>query len=185
MYQETDEAVVVRAIEEKEALAVLIERYEPKLSRYIKRLGVKNEEDTEDVLQNVFVKVYQNLNNFDTSLSFSSWVYRIAHNEAVSFFRHKNVRPEGNAVHDGEEALKLLIDDEALTEKIDETLNAQHVNQALDALDEKYRSALILRFFEERDYKEISDILKVPMGSVATLIHRAKSNLKKELAHII
>ena len=185
MHEQTDEAIVVRALEDKEALAVLIERYEAKLSRYIRRLGVKNQEDVQDVLQNIFVKVYQNLNNFDTSLSFSSWVYRIAHNESISFFRHKNVRPEGNAVSDGEEALKLLINDEELTEKIDETLNAAHVNQALDALDEKYRSALVLRFFEERDYKEISDILKVPMGSVATLIHRAKSNLKKELAHIV
>ena len=60
------------------------------------RLGIRNAEDREDTLQDIFIKIYKNLNGFDTNLSFSSWVYRIAHNEAISAYRKKNVRPEGH-----------------------------------------------------------------------------------------
>jgi len=181
---DTDADIVAKSLTEKEAFAVLISRYEGKLSRYIARLGIRDEEDRSDVLQNVFIKVYQNLNAYDSSLSFSSWIYRIAHNEAISFFRAKKVRPEGNLIEEGEEVLNTLAHDAEIVEGVDARIDATHLTTALSMIDRKYREVLVLRFFEERDYSDISDILEIPMGSVATLIHRAKKALAKEVAHI-
>ena len=178
----TDEEIVRRTLEDKDAFATLIERYQPKLARYLERLGVALSEDREDILQNAFIKAYRNLNSFDTSLSFSSWMYRIAHNEAMSFFSAKRIRPQ---VFVSEEATTLIeeLRDEAAdaTERAEARLSNEALATALDTLDPKYRDVLALRFFEERSYSEISDILEVPIGTVSTLVHRAKIALRKAL----
>lgn len=178
----TDEAVVIAALADKEQFGVLVDRYEAKLRRYIARLGVRNPEDQLDVLQDIFIKVYRNLNGFDPKLKFSSWIYRIAHNEAISAYRKKNVRPEGHLIADSEELLSFAagtLDSAEL--QFDESINAEVVHQALQKLDHKYAEVLILRFFEHKEYDEISDILQIPTGSVGTLIHRGK----KQLASVI
>jgi len=180
--QVTDVEIVQQALSDKERFGVLMDRYEAPLRRYIARLGIRNADDQLDVLQDVFLKVYRNLNGFDQTLKFSSWIYRIAHNEAISAFRKKNVRPEGHLVADSEEILSFVSSSmEAADEKFDKTINAEQVNQALLKLDEKYREVLLLRFFEHKEYDEISDILQIPTGSVGTLIHRGK----KQLATVI
>lgn len=174
----SDEEVVKLTLKDKQYFGILFDRYEAKLSRYIARLGVINEDDRHDVLQDIFLKVYRNLNGFDTSLKFSSWIYRIAHNEAISWYRKRNVRPEGHLISDSEEILSFSSSKEDTAEVIfDRNVNAEQVNSALQKLDQKYRSVLILRFFEHKEYEEISDILKLPVGSVGTLIHRGKKQL--------
>jgi RNA polymerase sigma-70 factor (ECF subfamily) len=180
--QVTDEVVVKRALQDKEQFGVLMDRYEAKLRRYIARLGVRNPDDQLDVLQDIFLKVYRNLNGFDPKLKFSSWIYRIAHNEAISAYRKKNVRPEGHLVADSEEILSFVSGSlETADVAFDKTVNADEVNAALLKLDPKYRQVLLLRFFEHKEYDEISDILQIPIGSVGTLIHRGK----KQLATVI
>lgn len=179
-----DEAIVIRARDDKEQFAILIERYTARLTRYLTRLGVRTPEDREDVLQEAFIKAYRNLNGFDTDLSFSSWMYRITHNEAMSFFRRRNVRVEGNLIDDSETALQHIKSELDTSRETEERINATHVSRALARIDAKYRDVVVLRFFEERDYADISDILEIPMGSVATLLHRAKKALAHELAHI-
>ena len=103
-----DEEIVAISLQRKEVFGVLVRRYEERLSRYLRRLGVFRKEDVEDVLQNVFLKAYRNLNAFDQRLKFSSWIYRIAHNETVSFFRARSVRPEGSMIPDGEDLLEQM-----------------------------------------------------------------------------
>jgi RNA polymerase sigma-70 factor (ECF subfamily) len=180
--QVTDEVVVKQALQDKEQFGVLMDRYEAKLRRYIARLGVRNTDDQLDVLQDIFLKVYRNLNGFDPKLKFSSWVYRIAHNEAISAYRKKNVRPEGHLVADSEEILSFVSGTlETADVTFDKTVNADEVNQALLQIDKKYSEVLLLRFFEHKEYDEISDILQIPIGSVGTLIHRGK----KQLATVI
>lgn len=175
----TDEEIVALAITQKEFFGVLVERYEEKLTRYIRRLGVRSSEDIEDVLQEVFLKAYRYLNDFDTTLSFSSWIYRIAHNEAISFYRKLHVRPEGHLIDDGDEALSLVDSGERSNEfEFDISLNSVEVKNALSKLEQKYRDVVVLRYFEHKEYEEISDILKIPTGSVGTLIHRAKKRMK-------
>lgn len=178
----SDEELVTLSIENKDHFGLLIERYEAKLSRYVLRLGVRNEDDRLDVLQEIFIKVYKNLNGFDTKLSFSSWIYRIAHNEAVSWYRKTSVRPEGHLVADSDEIVTLLSGKEESAEvTFDKSVNADEVSKAIMHIDEKYREVLILRFFEHKEYEEISDILKIPVGSVGTLIHRGKKQLATAL----
>ena len=180
----TDAEIVARTLGDTSAFALLVERYEAKLLRYIRRLGVRNSEDGEDVLQDIFIKVYKNLNAFDSSLSFSSWIYRIAHNEAISFYRKQSVRPEGHQIADSEDVLMWLPEaDTTSAERLfDTTVNAEALRAALGTLDTKYRDAIILRYFEHKEYDEISDILKIPIGSVGTLIHRGKKQLAEAIS---
>jgi RNA polymerase sigma-70 factor (ECF subfamily) len=180
--QMTDEAIAAAVSVEKELYGELIDRYEAKLRRYITRLGVRNPDDQLDVLQDIFLKTYRNINGFDSKLKFSSWIYRIAHNEAVSWYRKRNVRPEGHMVGDSEELIRFMAGDVDSADVVfDEKVNAEVINSALLKIDDKYRQVLLLRFFEHKDYEEISDILKIPVGSVGTLIHRGK----KQLARVI
>lgn len=175
----SDEEIVRQTLADKEAFALLIERYEAKLGRYLERLGLAVPEDREDVLQNAFIKAYRNLNSFDPELSFSSWMYRIAHNEAMSFFRARRARPQVILTEEGEVLLTELKDDSADASSLAELrLSREELEKALATLDPRYRDVLTLRFFEDRSYAEMSDILEVPVGTVSTLIHRAKRALK-------
>ena len=178
----SDAEVVELALREQAFFAYIIDRYEAKLDRYIRRLGVRDEEDRVDVLQDIFIKVYRNLNGFDTSLPFSSWIYRIAHNEAVSWYRKRNVRPEGHLVIDSDDVLNFISAKQDTSEEIfDKSINAEQLSVALGKIDEKYRAVLLLRYFEHKDYNEISDILQIPTGSVGTLLHRGKQALRDVL----
>jgi RNA polymerase sigma-70 factor (ECF subfamily) len=178
----SDEEIVSMALRDKAFFAHIVLRYEDKLSSYIRRLGIINAEDRQDTLQDIFIKVYKNLNGFDTSLSFSSWVYRIAHNEAISAYRKKHVRPEGHLIDAGDERVAREMTKEVDAElQFDQQVNAKEVYRALEHVDARYRSVLILRFFEHKEYEEISDILKIPAGTVGTLIHRGKKQLKSKI----
>lgn len=178
-----DEQIVEEALLDQERFALLIERYEAKLLRYLERLGIGAREDREDVLQNSFIKAYRNLNSFDLSLSFSSWIYRITHNEAMSFFRARRARPKVALEGETESFLHEIRDESADTAELAEArLSKELLENALAELPDKYRDALMLRFFENRSYTEMSDILEVPVGTVSTLIHRAKAALAKSLA---
>lgn len=180
----TDEEIVGIALTHKEFFGELVRRYQDRLGRYLRRLGVYRYEDMEDVLQNIFLKTYRNLNDFDRSLKFSSWIYRIAHNEAMSFFRSRSVRPEGSALEDSEAALEILRSNLDSSAEAELGLDAAHLAKALSQLEPKYRDVLVLRYFEDREYSEISDILRIPQGTVATLLNRSKKKLRTLLAHL-
>jgi len=176
----TDEELVDLTLQNKEYFVCIIDRYEDNLLRYIRRITNIAEDELYDILQETFVNVYYNLNGFDRSLKFSSWIYRIAHNKTISVHRKNKVRPHGNLIDFDEKVLENLADDFDVTKDIDIRYLRQNIEKILDKLDEKYKEVLILRFFEEKDYKEISDILKKPIGTVATLISRAKKQFREE-----
>ena len=180
----SDEELVEKTLDDKEYFGVLIDRYQAKLTRYITRLGIRNPDDQSDVLQEIFFKGYRNLNAFDTSLQFSSWIYRVAHNEAISWYRKKNVRPEGHLIADSEEIIEFLHGkEEGVEVTFDKEINAEALNRAMLEIDKKYRDVIILRYFEHKEYEEISDILKIPVGSVGTWLHRGKKQLSDVLNH--
>jgi RNA polymerase sigma-70 factor (ECF subfamily) len=176
---DTDEQVIARVSTEREVFGYIIDRYEDKLRRYLRRLMPGLAEDTDDLLQDIFVKVYINAHGFDTSLKFSSWIYRIAHNEAVSWLRKKKVRPD--TVELGDDEFTTFIESAEIARDFKESrLAKDEVMRVLGEMSEKYRTVLVLRFLEGKNYEEIGDILTVPGGTVATLIHRAK----KEFSNI-
>ncbi|MBU1089710.1 sigma-70 family RNA polymerase sigma factor [Patescibacteria group bacterium] len=163
-----------RSLADPDEYAKIVEKYEAPLLRYLLRISNISREEGEDLLQNVFLKAYQNLRDFDTSLKFSSWIYRIAHNEAISNWRRKTARAEVINLENAE-AAQLIQSTLDIPTKTDEKFLAKSVREILAKIPQKYREVLILRYLESKDYAEISDILRRPMGSVATLIHRAKN----------
>jgi len=180
--EKTDEELVDLALNGKDYFLYLMRRYEKKLLAYILRISSFNHDDAEDILQEVFIKIYENLNDFDQDLKFSSWAYRITHNEVISHYRKAKARPQAAPLDLSDKVLANLSFDLDIREKVDLDYFKKSVKKILENLDIKYREVLVLRFFEEKNYKEISDILKKPMGTVATLISRAKRQLKAILA---
>ncbi|HPN54669.1 MAG TPA: RNA polymerase sigma factor [Candidatus Moranbacteria bacterium] len=177
----TDEELVAKTLKNPDAYALIVERYEEKLLRYIMRILAGTKEDAEDILQDVFLSAYKNLNDFDQDLKFSSWIYRIAHNKVVSHFRKVTARPKTMTYEGDSQLLNILASEEDIAKSMEKRHDAARVRDIIDNLDEKYREVLVLKFLEEKDYKEISDILEKPMGTVATLINRAKKQFKEKV----
>ena len=180
--EKTDNELVRMSLDNPDDFLYLTKRYESKLLHYIMRITKFSREDAEDVLQNVFIKTYYNLNEFDKDLKFSSWIYRIAHNQAVSEIRKKNVRP---TISFEKEDIDRFEDAFDIIKEIDNSLDRETIDKALSMLDEKYREVLILRFLDEKDYVEIADILKKPVSTVGNLILRGKKLFKEEYEKLL
>ncbi len=176
--QKTDAELVQLTLKDQNFFICLMQKYEQKLLRYIQRISNFSLEEAEDILQEVFIKIYQNLNAFDLSLKFSSWAYRITHNQVISQFRKNKSRPEKILWDDNDAFLKNIADEFNLEKEIDAKLDREMILNTLKKLDYKYKEILELRFLEEKTYVEISDILQKPEGTVATLINRAKKQFK-------
>ncbi len=173
----TDEQLVaaVRS-NNSELYSGIIQRYQSKLSHYLKKF-IHDNDELEDVLQNVFIKAYKNLNSFNIHKRFSPWIYRIAHNEAINHLK-KNSKYSLSL----DEWEYDVIDEKLDFDKdIDQELTRDQINQALSSIKPKYQEVLILYFFEQKSYDEISEILHLPINTVGTLIARGKQYLKQHL----
>lgn len=175
----SDKELVELTLQDQRYFLYLMRRYAEKLTRYIRRISSASAEDAEDILQEVFVKVYENLNNFDRDLKFSSWVYRITHNQVISNFRKEQARPHLNAQEIDEELMNKLASNLDVAAEVDNAFLKVYIDKILCKLEQKYREVLILKFLEEKDYSEISDILKKPVGTVASLVNRGKKKFKE------
>jgi len=176
-----DANLVKLTLKNPENFALIIEKYQKPFFYYIKRISNISDEDIEDELQEIFLKIYQNLNNYKTDLKFSSWVYRIARNHIISHYRKIKARPQkiSNDWEINESILQNIATDLNLADEMEHKLLAQKIKLTLDKLDLKYKEVLIYKFFEEKTYDEISDIIKKPTGTVGTLINRAKKQFIK------
>lgn len=167
----SDEKVVekVRSVDQ-ELYALIIERYQEKLLRYANSL-IRNEHQAADVVQESFIKAFVNLQGFDLKKKFSSWLYRIVHNEAMNIVKkYKKEMPllEGVDFRSRENIEKDFIRKEL----------QEQVKKCLEQMPVTYSEPLVLYYIEEKPYKEISDILRIPMGTVAIRIKRAKILMK-------
>ncbi|TLU88550.1 MAG: sigma-70 family RNA polymerase sigma factor [Chlorobium sp.] len=179
--QETDQELVIRTLADKQAFSLLVRRYDAPLFRYILRMGWKDNSSAQDLLQEIFIKAYIHLNDYDPSLSFSSWIYRIAHNEIVSSYRKEKTRPNVLKKETDFFIFDNIADDAGLSTHEGKRFNAAEIQDAVNGLEPKYRDIIVLKFFEEKSYDEISDILQMPLGTVATLINRAKKKIRELL----
>lgn len=170
----TDEDLVKMIMNgKKELFYHLVTRYEVKLKRYIFTItNRKNEVD--DILQTVFLKVYKNLPTFDKGMKFSSWIYRITHNESVNLIGSSFVQKFVSMPEWFDFGTR-----EAIEEKIDDEQMKKKLKGCVEQLSMKYKEPLILFYYEEKTYEEISDILRIPTRNVGVLIHRGKSQVKK------
>lgn len=150
--------------------AILIDRYKNKLLRYA--IGLVHDEDkASHVVQDSFVKAYINLNGFNIKKKFSSWIYRIVHNEAMNIIKkyQKEIpMPENFDIESEEDSVRDF-------EKKEIYL---HVNKCLNLIPVIYSEPLILYYLDDKSYEEISEILRIPMGTVAIRLSRAKKIMK-------
>lgn len=150
--------------------AVLIRRYQQKLLRYATNL-TGDEQLAADAVQEAFIRAFANLKSFNQKLTFSSWIYRIVHNQAINLI-HKNTQhtliDEAVAIDSGVNLEDALIHQELLV----------HLHRCIEQMPLIYKAPLTLYFLEEKKYEEISDILRIPMGTVAIRIRRAKAIVK-------
>jgi len=176
-----DIELVRKALLEPEDFGVLIERYETKLMRYVMAFTNLDHQSAEDILQETFIKTYKNLNGFNQSLTFSSWIYRIARNEALNYLKkHKNKNISLDAEDQENMALiNILASDENTQLKVSNQETSAKVREVLNLLKDDYREVLVLKFLEDYDYSEISTILKKPLGTVGVLIGRAKDAFRQ------
>lgn len=153
---------------------ILIERYEDKMRRYSRKF-LSDREDIEDIIQEVFIKAYRNIQSFDANRKFSSWLYRIAHNELVNALKKKkNILP----LFDLDVFLPRSLRDNSLEKEIEKKDLKDIIDKCLKLLERKYREPIILYYLESLSYKEISDVMEIPISTVGIRIKRAKEKLK-------
>jgi RNA polymerase sigma-70 factor (ECF subfamily) len=153
-------------------MAELVERWERPLFYYIRRL-VDTEEDAWDLLQDVWMKVIQGIGKLREPRYFSTWLYRVARNTAISHLRKKG--PTRSLTTDEGE---MEIPDGNPEDSI-RNLEAAEVHRALDALSLPHREVLTLRFLEDFSLAEIAEVTGVPEGTVKSRLHHAKRSLRE------
>jgi len=176
MNDTTDEHIA-RLVQAGDAdkFGVLVERYEAKLKRYARKfLNLK--EDIEDLVQDVFIKSYTNIQSFDSKQRFSPWVYRIAHNTFVNELKRKE---RGSFIFFDTDTILPHIPAKETTdgELLDAELRAE-LDTLLIEVPSKYREVLVLHYFEELSYQEISEILQIPVTTVGVRMNRGRKKLK-------
>jgi RNA polymerase sigma-70 factor, ECF subfamily len=167
----SDEELVLEVrTNNKERYSDLVKRYQDKLIRYATYL-LRDEQKALDVVQDSFIKAYVNLNGFDVKKKFGSWIYRIVHNEAMNRIKkyHKETPLMQNFDIRSDEDVELNFSKKEVVQK---------VQTCLDHMPVLYSEPLALFYLEDKSYEEISDILRIPMGTVATRINRARGIMK-------
>lgn len=167
----TDEEIAERVRSgDRDAYALLLNRYKDKLLRYVTSI-VRDSDQASHIVQDSLVKAYINLNGFNTKKKFSSWLYRIAHNESMNALKkYKKEVP----LPDGFD----FESEEDITKEFEEKETALYVEKCLDALPVLYSEPLSLYYLDGKSYEDISEILKIPKGTTATRIRKAKKLLK-------
>ncbi len=177
----TDEELAKLSVSDTACFGELIDRYNPTLLRYVMRRSHATKEDAEDIVQNSFIKMYRNINDFDYDLKFSSWAYRITHNEMIDWYRKQNTRPQLFITDKDENIFDSIAGDMNIEKEAIQKETKKEIESIIKTLDPKYQEVVSLRFFEDKSYEEIADILEIPAGTVAIRLSRAKKILQDTL----
>lgn len=178
----TDEEVV-RKVQggDIESFGVLVERYEVKLKRYSRKF-LMGKDDTEDLVQDVFLHTYENIQSMDTSRKFSPWIYRIAHNTFVNALRK---RENSRRVYlDFDTILPSLRSEETTDGGSHRAEEKELIEKTLEKIGEKYREVLVLYYIEELSYEEIADVLGIPIATVGVRLRRGKEYARTIIKNI-
>lgn len=161
-----------------ESFRILVERYEPKMTRYAKRFFFDGDEG-KDLVQEVFIKAYVNIQSFDASRRFSPWIYRIAHNEFVNNIKKRQKERENVSIFDFDVLFPHLVAKETADDGFNKAEVKRMLEGSLNKLNAKYKEPLVLYYFEDMDYREIADILHIPISTVGVRLQRGRAMLKK------
>ncbi len=168
-----DRIYVIQAqLGEDDAFMKLVDHYNGRLLYYIRRL-LEDADRSDDVLQEVWLRAYKKINTLRDASAFSVWLYRIARNRAIQV-----LRDESRYVFVERHDESVLIDDNRESWFFDD-INKLH--RVLITLSPEQKEAIVLRFFEDMNYQEISDIMGCSVGTVRSRIHYAKQELRKKM----
>lgn len=179
-----DDKYVKQAIKgDQEAYKKIMDKYQKPLYFHVLKM-VRNHEQVEDLVQEAFMKAFNNLNSYNTHYAFSTWLYRITTNHTIDYLRKKKLNTtsinEPVKTRDGE--MEIQISDEAETDRnIIRKERKQIIHQAINDLPKKYRKVIEMRHLQELSYQEIAEQLDLPLGTVKAHIFRAREMLYKEL----
>lgn len=182
----SDEDLMAEAAEGNErAFTELVNRYKSRVVNLVSRL-LNDREASDDICQEVFVRVFLHRKNYRRGAKFSTWLFTIAANLAKNEIRRRKRRRNWTSLDEMQETLHdsslQLMDPRANREGDVEVRQLQGVVGAVIAtLPERYRSALVLRDIEGLAYEDIAQVLRIPGGTVRSRINRARLMLKKKL----
>lgn len=143
---------------------------------------LRNPEEAADLTQEVFLKVFANIEQFNSIYRFKTWLYRIAANAAVDRRRRARHQPVRAIPDDESDGVAVLpSSDPGPDDLLQEKETRQRLESALERMPESYRSVLLLRFQSELRYDEIAAATGLPLGTVKNRIHRAREMLKREV----
>ncbi len=180
-----DRELVARCqLGEAAAFNELVTRHQDRVYAAVTRF-CGNAEDAADVVQRAFINAYRKLGEFKGDAAFSTWIFRIAFNQAISF-RRENRRPSVSIHAKDEDGLIAEpVDERGPGESMESAETQRKVQQALERLDEEDRKIIILKDLQGHSYDEIAEILQVPKGTVRSRLHRARMDLKEKLKPIL
>jgi len=162
------------------AFTFLVNRYQ-KLVVHITGRLIQRQEELEDVCQEVFIKVYQNLGKYRNECKLSTWIATIAYNTGINYLRKfrkfEEVNPEDSV------ALRNLTDFRA--ENYEVTDLKRYIREQIELLPVQYRTVVTLFHLEEFSYQEIEQITGMPEGTVKSYLFRAKALLREKLKQIV
>lgn len=166
----------------------LVEKYQQRVYGMVYGM-LRNREDARDITQDAFVKAYNNLDKFRLESSFYTWLYRIAMNLAIDATRRRKRRvttefDEQIASRDGTGAVSDQHHRESPSRSLERQQLHTHIMAAIEELPEDQRQAILLRELEGLSYKDISDIMGIPEGTVMSRLFYARKKLQKLLAPI-
>jgi len=155
------------------AFSELVSNYKERLYWHIRRI-VLDHDDTDDVLQNTFIKVFQNINSFKEESAVYTWLYRIATNEALSFLKKKATIFNTSS----EELQSFLVENLKADVYFDGDEIQLKLQQAIASLPEKQRLVFNMKYYEEMKYEDISKILDTSVGGLKASYHHAVKKIE-------
>ncbi|HOB47280.1 MAG TPA: RNA polymerase sigma factor RpoE [Zoogloea sp.] len=188
--REIDQQLVERVQRgDKQAFGLLVAKYQRKLARLLSRL-IRDSAEVEDVAQETFIKAYRALPSFRGDSAFYTWLYRIGINTAKNYLVSQGRRAPTTTDFDSEEAETFDDGDQLrdintperllMTKQIGNT-----VNEAMEALPEELKTAIVLREIEGLSYEEIAAIMECPIGTVRSRIFRAREAISEKLKPLL
>ena len=149
----------------------------------------RNQADAEDLVQETYLKAYRAFASFEEGTNLKAWLYRILTNTFINSYRAKKRRPEQTEIDEVEDlflyrrlgGLEAVAAGRSAEDEVMDHFTDEHVKAALESLPEQFRMAVLLADVEGFSYKEIADILDVPIGTVMSRLHRGRRALQKAL----
>ena len=182
-FKYSDEKLILRFQEgDINAYNELVKRYKDRLLNFVLRY-FNNVEQAEDVVQDTLIKLYTHANYYKNVAKFSTWIFTIAKNNALTELRKNKRKKTDSLWTDDGQVIDINSKEESLDSKVQNEIAIDQLNKFLDEIPENFRMAVVLRDFQELSYEEISKILEIPIGTIKSRINRGRIQLAEKMKH--